>query len=116
MKFLIFRFFSDFYLILIWFFVILLLIINRKKGVIYRRTAELAWHGKLMWCVEPARMRRGTQGHVAEPREPAQGLGGVDTWQGPCGRPGGAMWQSGAGIWRAHGLVGPGYRIEAVTQ
>ena len=23
------------------------------------------------------------QGHVAEPREPTRGLGGVDTWQGP---------------------------------
>ena len=35
-------------------------------------------------------MQRGTQGHVAEPREPTQQAGdaqvrtvGVDTWQGP---------------------------------
>ena len=29
---------------------------------------------------EPARMRCGMQGHVVEPREPTQSLGGVDAW------------------------------------
>ena len=45
------------------------------------------------------RMRHGTQGHMAEPREPTRCLGvadSVDAWQGhasPLGRPGGATWQ-----------------------
>ena len=53
-------------------------------------------------------MRRGTQGHVAEPRElmraPAWRGGGADVWQGhmsPCGRPDGASWHEG-------GLAGEG--------
>ena len=58
-------------------------------------------------------MRRGTQGHVAGPRKPTRGAGGAQVARtrgvghaSPRRCPGGAMWQ-GAGIWRAHGLVGP---------
>ena len=44
---------------------------------------------------------------------------GMDAWQGPCESrwtPGWAHVARGAGKWRAHGLVGPGNRIGAVTQ
>ena len=67
-------------------------------------------------------MRRGTLGHVVEPRESTRRVGSAqvertlaggtrlhaDARVVPCGR--------GAGIWRAHGLVGPGNRIGAVAQ
>ena len=55
-----------------------------KRGLIYRRTVELMWRARLTWRIGPARMRRGTQGHVAEPSRPtrcAGGAGGADTWQ-----------------------------------
>ena len=32
---------------------------------------------------DPCGCGHGTQGHVAEPREPMQCLGGADAWQGP---------------------------------
>ena len=41
-----------------------------------------------MWRAGPVRMRRGTQGHVAEPTRPtrrAGGAGGADTWQEATG-------------------------------
>ena len=58
-------------------------------------------------------MRRDMQGHVAEHEGDA---GGVDTWQEATRTPvRGATWK-GAGSYGAHGLVGPSYRIGAVTQ
>ena len=68
-------------------------------------------------------MRHGRQGHVAESREPTRRLGGIEVEQtrgratrvhadaqvAPCGM------RRGAGRCRAHGLVGPGYSITAVT-
>ena len=45
----------------------------------------LMWRAMLMWRAGPARMRRGTQGHVAEPARPtrrAGGASGADMWQG----------------------------------
>ena len=64
-------------------------------------------------------MQHGTQGHVAAPRGPTGG-GGTDTWQGhasPRGRPSGATWRcERLASDGAHGLVGPGKSIGAVTQ
>ena len=107
--------FSDIFWILFWFLLIFNFIKNiTTKGVyISTRPAEL------MWRVGPARMRHGMQGHVAAPRGPTC-WGGTDAWQGhasPRERPGGAMWHEWwAGRWWAHGLVGPGKSIGAVTQ
>ena len=83
----------------------------------------LTWPVMLTWRAGPARMRRSTQGHMVElarPTRRAGGASGVDTWQG-------STWvhvdarvrchvARGAGNWRAHGLVGPGYKIGEVTQ
>ena len=44
-----------------------------KRGFIYRSTAELTWRMRLTWRVGPARMRCGTQGHVAELARPTKG-------------------------------------------
>ena len=82
LKICIFEYFGFFYIFLEFTFDFSLMKIA-KKGFIYRKTVELTWHGKLTWCAEPPRMRHGKQGHVAEPREPTRGLGGVDKWQGP---------------------------------
>ena len=55
-------------------------------------------------------MRRGTQGHVARPREPTRApawhKGSADVWQGhasPRGHPGGATWRE-----RVTGLANEG--------
>ena len=76
-----------------WIFINLFLILNREKGGLFSaRPAEDTWRAELMWSAGPARMRRGTQGHVAEPREPAWRAGGTKVaqtpevphrWQGP---------------------------------
>ena len=72
--------FSNFYLILNWFFLIK---IAKKWGILVHRPRS--WRGaELTWHTGPARMRRGTQGHVAGPRGPMWGAGGAqgeDTWQ-----------------------------------
>ena len=55
----------------------------------------------------------------ASPHGPQVAPCGADAWQGPresTRTPGWHHEAGGAGRWRAHGLVGPGYRIEAVTQ
>ena len=58
--------------------------------------------------VAHARRRRRTgRGHVAGGHACPRGSTWASVW--------GAMWQ-GVGIWRAHGLVGPGKFIGAVTQ
>ena len=120
--------FSDFYLIFLNFIKCILSLKKLQKVGFYPqdRGADVACRGAqgwLTWHAGPAQMRRGTQGHVAEPREPTWGTGGaqgVDTWQE-------AMWvhadaregrhvARGAGVWRAHGLVGPSESIGAVTQ
>ena len=72
----------------------------QKRGFFFISTGP----AELTWCVGPARMQHGTQGHVAEQRGPMRG-GGVDTWQdhtSPCGRPGGATWQC-EGRWHVKG-------------
>ena len=60
-----------------------------KRGLFSTEPADDTWRTELMWRAGPARMRRGTQGHVAEPREPTRHAGdaqvhtcGMDTWQG----------------------------------
>ena len=73
-----------------------------------------------------ARMRRGSVATWQGRRWPTQGAGGAqgaDTWQEATRVHGstrtpvwGATWQERVGIWRAHGLVGPGKMIGAVTQ
>ena len=78
-------------------------------------TAGMTWQAALVWRVGPARMQRGTQGHVAELRVAHAGsLGGpadVDAWQGPCestqmpGR--GATWQSGGWYLKGPRVSGP---------
>ena len=53
---------------------------------------------ELKWCAGLARMRRGTQGHVAEPREPTRLKVGRKRGRGhgsPCGCPGGTTWREG---------------------
>ena len=81
--------------ILIWFlmnFNDLFIIKIAKRGFLFHRPPECwrgtrSWcgaHGWLTWHARPARMRRGTQCHVAGPREPTWGAGGAqgaDTWQ-----------------------------------
>ena len=58
------------------------------------------WHAKLTWRTGPARMRHGTQGHVAKPREPTRHLDGAEEERtrgrghtSPRRRPGGTTWQ-----------------------
>ena len=62
---------------------------------------------ELPWRAGPARMRRGTQGHVAEPREPTRHAGGAQVARtrgrghgSPRRRLGGATWQ---GDWHLEG-------------
>ena len=65
----------------------------------HRTCADMTWHAKPRGrASEPTRHAGGAQVHT----------GGVDAWVVPRGR--------GAGIWRAHGLVGPGNSIGTVTQ
>ena len=85
-----------------------------KKVVLFSTyPAKLTWRVDPTWSVEltwragPGRVRRGTQGHVAKPREPmrykvvqTRGMGHVS----PHERPGGATSQ-GADRWSAHELV-----------
>ena len=68
-------------------------------------------------------MRRGIEATWQGRAWPTRGAGGSDMWQeatrvhtGPRRRPCGAPRGRGVGSWRAHGLVGPGNMIGAVTQ
>ena len=73
-----------------------------------------------------ARMRRGSEATWQGREWPTRGAGGAqgaDTWQEATRVHGsmrtpvwGATWHERVGIWRAHGLVGPGKMIGAVTQ
>ena len=80
------------FLVFFEFFLFLFLFKMAKRGFLFStELAELTWHS------EPARMRHGTQGHVAEPREPTRCLGGTEEARtrgrghtSPRGRPGGA--------------------------
>ena len=70
-----------------------------------------------------ARVRRGTEATWQSHRWPAQGAGGAqgaDMWQGATRFTRtlvrGATWQMGAGNWRAHGIVGRGNIVGAVTR
>ena len=47
----------------------------QKRGLISAGPAELTWHAG------PARMRRGTQGHVVEPRKPTRRSSGIEVAQ-----------------------------------
>ena len=78
----------------------------------------------LMWRAGPARMQRGTeatwQGR-AWPMRGAVDTGGTDTWQEATrvhadAREGRHVASGEVGLWRAHGLVGLGNKIGAVTQ
>ena len=67
-----------------------------------------------------AQMRRSIEATWRDRARPTRGAGGADRWQEATrvhadAREGRHM-ARGAGSWRAHGLVGPGYRIRAVTQ
>ena len=113
--------FSRFLLELILIFTNLIPLKNSKKGVYFSTgPTELTWRGMgLAW------MRHGTQGHVAEPREPTQAPawhgGGADAWQGhtsPRGRLGGATWHEVFALVDdgPMGIVGPGKIVGAVMQ
>ena len=62
-----------------------------KKGLFSAGSLEDTWRAELTWFVEPAQMRRGTQGHMAEPREPTRRAGGAQGAHRGCGRVAGAM-------------------------
>ena len=72
-----------------------------------------------------ARVRRGAEAMWQSHGWPTRGAGGAqgaDTWQEATHVHAstrtpvwGATWQRGVGIWRAHGLVGPGKIFGAVT-
>ena len=100
---------------------------SQKRGFLTRRW----WRGELTWHAGPARgttarMRRDTEATWQGRRWPTRGPGGAqgaDTWQEATSVHGstrtpvwGATWQERVSIWRAHGLVGPGKMIGAVTQ
>ena len=65
-------------------------------------------------------MRRGTKATWQGRAWPTRGAGGADPWQEAtrvhADAREGCHVARGAGSWRAHGIVGPGYRIGAVTQ
>ena len=73
-----------------------------------------------------ARSRRGAEAMWQSRGWPTRGAGGTqgaDMWQEATRVHGstrtpvwGATWQERVGIWRAHGLVGPGKKFGAVTQ
>ena len=107
--------FSDFYLIFNWIFKYFF-IKNREKGgeitCSWRgdRAQTMGWRG--------ARVHRAVTtwrwGHVAGRVWPARGAGGADVWQEATrtvhvgARVGRHVAAGGVGMWRAHGLVGPG--------
>ena len=64
-----FRFFTNFNLICNDFISYFKL---QKRGLFSTGPAEDTWRAELRWCAGPARMRRGTQGHVAELRKPTR--------------------------------------------
>ena len=70
---------------------------SQKRGLISAGSAEDTWRAELTWPVELARMRRGTQGHVAKPHEPTRGAHVAQTrgrdHASPRGCPSGATWQ-----------------------
>ena len=89
--------------------------LNREKGGFYSTDpAELTWHAG------PARMRRGTEATWQGRAWPTRGAGGADTWREAMQVHADArkrcQMARGASNWRAHGLVGLGYRIGAVMQ
>ena len=90
---------------------------HRPRGADMART--LTWRAELTWRVGLARMRRVTKacGRAAHgPREAQVAWTRGRRPRGSTWMPvRGATWQ-GVGRWRAHGLVGPGKYIEAVTQ
>ena len=94
--------FSDFYLIFLNFIKCILSLKKLQKVGFYLHdcgadVSHRGVQGWLTWHAGAAWIRRGTQGHVAGPREPTWGTGGAhgaDTWQeasrihaDPCGRP-----------------------------
>ena len=104
--------------------------IAQKGGLVSAAPGDDTWHAKLTWREGPARMRRALRPRgraMHGPRE-AQvahkwrtgGMGGADTWQKATRVHADDREvrhvARGAGSWRGHGLVGPGYRIGAVTQ
>ena len=102
-EFLKFLIFLDFHLIFNDLFIMKIV----KKWVLFHRprgadvAQTLTWHTRLTWRVGPARMRRGTQGHVAKPARPTCRAGGV-SGRRPCGSTGvhadacvGTTWQRG---------------------
>ena len=86
----------------------------KKRGVLFHRPRRADVARTLTWRARPMRMQRGTEATW-------QGrTGGADTWQEATrvhadAREGRHV-ARGAGSWRAHELVGPGYRIGVVTQ
>ena len=79
----------------------------QKEGLFSARPAEDTSRTKLTWRVGPAQMRRGTQGHVAEPREPTWRAGGAQEARtrvrghaSPRGHTTSATWQGG---WQVKG-------------
>ena len=76
----------------------------------------------LTWRARPGGAEATWQSH-GWPTRGAGGAQGADTWQEATRVHGstrapvwGATWHERVGIWRAHGLVGPGKKFGAVTQ
>ena len=95
----------------------------QKGGLFNAEPADDTWRAELTWRARPMRMRHGTEATWQGRTWPMRGAGDVRVAQTRGRRPRestrmpvrGATWQRGTGSWRAHGLVGPGYRIGAVT-
>ena len=72
-------------------------------GLFFAEPVDDTWREELTWRAGPVRMRRGTQGHVAEPREPTRHRGGGRCAQGPRESTGTPGWRHVTG-----GLIGEG--------
>ena len=81
---------------------------SQKRGSFSTGPTEDTWRAELRWCAGPARMRRGTQGHVAELRKPTWHASDAQVARtrgrghaSPRGRPGGTTWHEGG--WQVKG-------------
>ena len=99
------------------FFNVISLLKLGKEGFIYRRTAELTWRARLTWHARPARMRRGTQGNVAELARPTRRARGTHVSLTRGRRPRGSMRTSVRGAtWQGGLAVGGPQRVVFVRR
>ena len=76
-KLLIFEVFRFFWIFTEFYFNYFLTKITKKGVFIFHRPRGADMAQTPMWRAEPERMQRGSQGHVAEPREPTRSSGGA---------------------------------------